>query len=60
MSLDDFLEEQRIRIMDRLFKPRPPKGIHAEAVEYNRFQQNDFFTRRQVLTELDQELRGRV
>jgi hypothetical protein len=60
MSLDDFLEEQRVRITQQLFAPKPPPGIHEEAIEYNLFQRNDFYTRKQLLTELDQTHRGRV
>jgi hypothetical protein len=63
MTFEDFCEEQRIRVQDRLFMVQISKelpGVHAIDVEYRQFSRNDFFTRKQVVTELTQERRGRV
>lgn len=62
-SFDEFLNDQRIRVMNGLRSPvreDPPEGHYYEQGEHPGAAKNDGMTRANIFKDCDQELRGRV
>jgi len=62
VTLDQFLEEQRIRVMNTLRRPIPEEGQQFEHEHgiHPRARKNEGLTRAQIYQTCQQETRGRV
>jgi hypothetical protein len=60
MTFEEFLEDQRIRVMNALRPPVPDLYTEAYDAQYTLMRRNENMTRRQIYRSCEQTVRGRV